>query len=377
MLLLRGHDGRMIMARSDTIGDFFIWAQSRAVDVAPYAGRLGPNTIFPANCRPEDYVRTTGRRGDVDALDSKRFMRVPLHWMRPPCSLRRSGVGALSRPRSARLPPLEHSLVRASTPIRRIGSPETFLNTNKISCRKTNCLYDGLIQMDHGETTREIACCWQLHFGLAGGEACRSKFRSISNSKAADFLVIARGTDKNGRISPMAKLILVCRHTKHECRLLHIGPMALHADVHPSGRLATLVSHRKHNDVGKATLFAYVKTIAAAKMVIRNRSFGCHIAVRHGRNVFRDAGDCHYGDSVSCPPDCRSRTRTITLTAAMNIFGRNRVCKCPRPAYGAFRYVASISVEVVIAGVKIPLRERRGPDRDPDCESHVRALDSV
>lgn len=357
-LVPRGHRNSVLVVRLDAIGDFFLWMQSGAADVARYSRRAGRNTALLANSAWADYARETGLWDKVVPLEPKRFMWNPMYRLRILCAVRRLGLTTLIQPRSARVFLLEDAISRVCGATSRVGNAGTLVNMSRRVRQLGNKCYDSLIAVDERTSTHETRRNQQFVERLTGEGVSRFELRPQFAGGEVDTIVIALGAGDIGRVWPnekLTRLINYIRENYAESRITLVGRSSEHSLADKLLRSVRDIE----NKVGQTSIVDYVELIAAARLVICNESSAYHIAMAYGKDVVCFLGGGHYGQFAPYPASDESTCRAVAISVSMECFGCNWNCIFPRSNSGAFRCVASISVDNAIAEVDRLLCRRR------------------
>ena len=342
-----------LVVRLDAIGDFFVWLQSGAVDVARYARGIATHSVLIANSSWAEYARATELWDEVISIDAVRFVKSLLYRIQQLRRIRRLGASCLIQPRCARVFLLEDAIARVCGAHRRIGNSGTYLNTTPELRRLGNRFYTELIDVLDPADTHELIRNQKFAFALTGTEPRSFEFAPITRSDNSGDIVIALGAGEKGRLWPNEKLGALVRyilstHPKASVTLVGRGEDALAA-----GYIIESTGGMIRNFVGKTSLFEYIEIIAGASVVICNESSAYHIAVARNKPVLCLVGGGHYGLFAPYPKSAKNAASSYIVTKQMNCFGCNWKCRFDRGQTGAFRCVESIELEDAIAGLEV------------------------
>ena len=349
----------VVVVRLDAIGDFFVWMQSGALDVSEYAKRDGRKAVLVANHLWADYARGTRLWDEVLAVDPGRLTRDMWYRLASFVRVRRLGARVLIQPRASRIFRQEDAIARISGADLRIGNAGTLANITPRLRVFGNRFYERLIHVDETGTVHETVRNDQFVFGLTGRHSMPFEFSATAAPPRDPSVVIALGAGHVGRMWPVEKLALLLQHLRSRYPTLRIVLLGTEADLSTGGWLQQLSGGGLEDLVGKTSLQEYVELIAAASLVICNETSAYHIAMSFRRNVVCLLGGGHYGLFAPYPAG-RGSDRAITLNVPMDCFGCNWKCKYPPEPNGAYRCVASISVDSAIRASDEMLEQARG-----------------
>jgi ADP-heptose:LPS heptosyltransferase len=264
--------------------------------------------------------------------------------------VRRLGARVLIQPRAGRTFLQEDAIARISGAGFRIGNAGTLANITPRLRALGNRFYDRLIRVDETGTVHETVRNDQFVFGLTGRHSKPFEFPTTAAAPRDPSVVIALGAGHVSRVWPVEKLARLLQHLRSRYPTLRIVLLGTEADLSMGGRLQQLSGGGLDDRVGKTSLQEYVELIAAASLVICNETSAYHIAMSFRRKVVCLLGGGHYGLFAPYPAG-RGSVRAIALSVPMDCFGCNWKCKyAPEPG-GAYRCVASISVDAAMRAV--------------------------
>jgi ADP-heptose:LPS heptosyltransferase len=332
-----------VVIRLDAIGDFFIWMQSGAVDVSNYARRNAGKAILVASSTWAEYARSSGLWDEVISVKPLSLMRRPLYRLRFMWQVRGLGARLLIQPRAARVFLQEDCIARIVSTAHRVGNAGTYINTTPGLLSFGNRFYDRLIDVNRTRDKHEITRNQEFVLALTGREATQFEFRGASTERADEAIVVVLGAGQSGRIWPLDRLAHLVAHIRAEYPRFRIVLLGTNADRRSAEGLTNLAPAAIENRVGSTELRDYVAAIAAAALVICNDTSAYHIAMALRRPVLCFLGGGHFGWFAPYPASYSNNA--IVLRNEMECYWCNWHCRYPRADGGAFRCVASITVD--------------------------------
>jgi ADP-heptose:LPS heptosyltransferase len=345
-----------VIVRLDAVGDFFIWMQSGAVDIARYARQSGRRTVLLANSSWADYARRLKLWEEVVAVDPKRLMANPLYRLALLGRVRMLGARMLIQPRAARILLQEDAIARVSGAALRIGSAGTSINTRRMLQKFGDRCYDRLIAVNEQRGVHETLRNAEFVTALTGRPPTAYAFDNAHGASSDCTIAVAVGAGWAGRVWPLEKLAQLISHVRHTRPSWHIVLLGVADDRRLATKLETLVAGGVDNRVGQTALHEFVAAIAAAELVICNDSSAYHIAMALGRKVICFLGGGHFGWFAPYPDFDRKSGRAVVLSFPMECFWCNWNCKYPRAPDGAVLCVESIAVQTAIDSLESLLR---------------------
>lgn len=346
-----------LVLRLDAIGDFFLWLQSGADDVAEAARENGHLSVLAANRAWAEYAGSSGSWDRVVPVDPVRMMREPLYRFRLLVRLRRLGAAVLLQPRHARVFLQEDAIARVCGATRRVGSAGTFINLTPLSRRCGNRYYHELVPVDEGRSVHETLRNGRFALYLTGRPARRHVFPEPPGGACSGSIAVAVGAGQAGRVWPLenlAELILHIRGVRPDAVVRLLGAPA---ERERARRIEELVGPGIDNRIGTTSLTDLVRIIGGAELVICNDSSAFHIAMALERRVLCFLGGGHFGWYAPYPD--ADASRAIVLHESMDCFWCNWRCRFPTSDAGAFLCVSSIPVGRAVAAADFLLGTSR------------------
>ncbi|MFI4869710.1 MAG: glycosyltransferase family 9 protein [Steroidobacterales bacterium] len=340
-----------LVVRLDSVGDFFIWLQSGAADVARFARRDNCRTILLANRAWADYARRLSLWDDVVDLDPERLSSNPIYRFSQFVRIRMLGAAMLVQPRSARTFLVDDAISRISGARPRIANAGSLLNTFSFIERFGNRFYDRLIRVDQSRDVHETTRNSEFVEKLTGRPPAPYRFAEIDRKPKRGRVVIVLGAGWVGRRWPLENLSQLIRYIIDKYPKAEILLAGVTQDLPLAQRLNRLVGKELENRLGQTTLQQLVELIATAELVISNDSAAYHIAVALRRKVICFLGGGHYGWFAPYPESEPMSDLTRVLSVPMECFWCNWQCRYPRAEDEAVYCVRSISVQAAIDAV--------------------------
>ena len=339
---------RAVILRLDAVGDFFIWLQSGAVDVARYARQGGRRAVLFANRSWAEYAERLGLWEEVVAVDTGRLMSSPMYRLALLSRIRRLGAQMLIQPRAARILLQEDAISRVSGAALRIGSAGTSINTRRLLRKFGNRYYDKLIAVNERTSVHETLRNAEFVTALTGQPPTAYAFDMAGGEKSDGIVAVAVGAGWDGRVWPLEKLAQLISHIRSTRPSWRIVLLGVAAERHLVTKLMALTGGDFDDRVGRTALHEFVETIAAAELVICNESSAYHIATALGRKVLCFLGGGHFGWFAPYPDSGRQSGNAKVLSFPMECFGCNWNCRYPQAPDGAVLCVESIAVQTAI-----------------------------
>lgn len=354
-----------VVIRLDAVGDFFIWLQSGAADIAEYARHSGRRSVIVANHAWSDYARLLGLWDEVVDLNPERFMRSPLYRLRVIWKVRKLGAQLLIQPRAARVFLQEDELARTSGAAVRVGNAGTMVNTTSLFQRIGDASYDELIGVNQARDVHETRRNDDFVKGLTGKPSTPFPLNRIHTVSTDKGVAIALGAGQIGRVWPMEKFAELIEYMSNSRSSWPVVVLGAPADTRLAARVQEMVGCPVQNMVGKTTLNEFVDVIAAANLVICNDSSAFHIAMALQKRVVCFLGGGHFGWFAPYPKDHPSSSMARVLSVPMECFWCNWECKYPRGMGGAYRCVDSIPLQAAIDSIEslLAFQSENAPDR--------------
>lgn len=342
-----------VIIRLDAVGDFFMWLQGGAADVAEFARQPGRRTVMFANCAWADYARTIGLWDEVIDVDPAKLMRHPLYRLHILWRVRRLGAKLLIQSRSARVFLQEDEIARISGASVRIGSSGTFLNTGSLLRWIGDKCYDRLIPVSEAKAVHETERNDEFVRGLTGMRATRVDLSDLHPTGAATQVAVAVGAGEIGRVWPMENFAGLLRHLKETRPSWSVVLLGATPDKRLAEQLTNLLPPGSaENRVGQTTLREFVDAIAASALIICNDSSAFHIAMTLEKRVICFLGGGHFGWFAPYPVGHPSSSKARVLSVPMDCFWCNWKCIYPTRSGGTLLCVDSIPVHAAIASLE-------------------------
>ncbi len=340
-----------VIVRLDAVGDFFIWLQSGAADIARFAKQRDRHVVIVANAAWAQYARFIGLWDEVIAVEPVRFMKRPWYRLRTLARLRRLGADLLIQPRAAREYLLEDAISRMSGASLRIGSAGTWVNREPNAPPSGDRWYDRLISVNQDPGIHETLRNDEFVKQLTGKASSRVDLGKLHTVRAGPVVAIALGAGVAGRVWPVEKLAEVIRRLKDDSPSRPIVLFGARSERAIAERLTELVGSLVESRVEKTTLREFVDAIASSALVICNDSSAFHVSMCLEKNVVCFLGGGHFGWFAPYPPGHPGSSRARVLSVRMDCFWCNWKCRYPPGAGGAFRCVESIPVQAAVDAV--------------------------
>jgi len=338
----------VLVVRLDAVGDFFIWLQSGAVDVAQFA-RLGNcRSILVANSAWANYARQLALWDDVLEIDPDRLTKNVIYRFSQLMKIRRLGARMLVQPRSAHAFLVEDAISRISGARPRIGNAGTRVNVRSWIERYGNDFYDRLITVDQSRSVHETSRNSEFVRKLTSNSATPYRFRDVGNNYKAGRVIVALGAGWEGRVWPIDSLAQLIRHIIDKYDKAEILLVGVARDTSLAQRLNSLVGKELGNRLGETSLQQLVELIATSELVIANESGAFHIAMALERKVICILGGGHFGWFAPYPSSDASSRLARVLSVPMDCFWCNWNCKYPRGLGEAVYCVRAIPVQAAI-----------------------------
>jgi hypothetical protein len=354
-----------ITIRLDAVGDFFIWLQSGAADIAIFARQSGRRSIIVANSAWSDYARFVGLWDDVIDVDPGKFMINIAYRLRILWKIRSLGAQLLIQPRAARVFLQEDELARTSGAAFRIGNAGTNVNTRSLFRVIGRGCYDRLVGVNQDRNVHETVRNDEFVRALTGKPSSRFDLRGLHRISEDAGVAVAPGAGQSGRVWPIEKFAEVILHIKKTRPSWPVALLGAQSDSLLATRAQELIGDSARNMVGKTTLREFADTIAAANVVICNDSSAFHIAMALQKKVICFLGGGHFGWFAPYPDQHPAASSARVLVVPMDCFWCNWACKYPRSADGAYRCVASISVRAAIESLESILESSKLSEGTP------------
>lgn len=350
-----------LVMRLDAIGDFVIWLQSGAADIAIELRRTHPRVILLANVAWAPLAAELHVWDEVIAVDPARFVRNLRYRIKTLAMVRRLGFSIAVQPRAARLFLLEDALVRVCGASVRVGSDA--LSANMPAALKSfgDRGYSKIIPVPLAVTVHESAR------GIAFARGfCQSTGVVVPASQLAAplgppmvplerFIVVAVGAGWSGRQWPIEKFaaLLSELHTTHGLLVVMVGSTAERKLVL---QLKALTTARVADFCGRLSLAQSVRMIERAELLIANESGPMHIGVWCGTPVLGLVGGGHFGWFAPYPENF-SRIAPLQIAyRPMPCFHCNWHCKFEVAPGTAVPCVRDIDVRDVVLQARSLLR---------------------
>ena len=341
-----------VVVRLDALGDFFIWLQSGAVEIARFAKQSGRRSVLCANTAYADYARYTGLWDEVMAIEPARMMRNPLYRLRMLTRIRRCGAELLIQSRASRVFLQEDAIARTCGATYKVGSAGTTINSLAWLREWGNRFYDRLIPIDEGREIHEVIRNEQFTQALTGSPGTRFMPPEGKGERPAEETVaVVLGAGEAGRVWPLDKLANLIRHIRERYPGLRITLLGVKSDRLASQELERQAGGALDNRVGATDLLTYVRLISQASLVVCNDSSAYHIGMALGRSIVCFLGGGHYGWFAPYPSTYNLGRRVCVLNVPMECYWCNWNCKYPTDAAGSFRCVTSINLAAAVAAV--------------------------
>lgn len=342
-----------LVIRLDAIGDFVIWLQSGAADIAIELRRTHPRVILLANAAWAPLAEELQVWDDVIAVDSARFVRSLRYRIQTLAKVRRLGFCTAVQPRAARLFLLEDALVRACGASVRVGSDA--LSANMPAALKSfgDRSYSKIIPVPLALTVHESARGKAFARGFCqstGAVVPASQLAALQEPSTIPpeaFIVVAVGAGWSGRQWPIEKFaaLLSELHTTHGLLFVLVGSAAERALV---SQLKPLTTARLADFCGSLSLAQSVRLIGRAELLVANESGPMHIGVWCGTPVIGLVGGGHFGWFAPYPADFVHSAPLRVACQPMPCFHCNWHCKFDVPAGQAVPCVRDIDTGNVI-----------------------------
>jgi ADP-heptose:LPS heptosyltransferase len=337
-----------LVIRLDAIGDFVIWLQSGAADIAIELRRTHPQLILLANTSWASLARELGVWDEVVSVDPARFVRNPIYRATTLWMTRRLGFSSVVQPRAARLFLLEDAIVRACGAPVRVGSEALSANMPNdlrvIGDRSYTTIVPVPLSLKVHESVRDLA------FARAFCEASGTVIAATSLTSAAsshgivpesDYLVVAVGAGWSGRQWPIEKFaeLLSALGAQHGLLCVVVGSSA---ERPLAAKLAALTTARLTDLTGQLSLSESIRVISQAKLLVANESGPMHIGIWCGTPVIGLVGGGHFGWFAPYPDSFPMRGKFAVAHVSMDCFGCNWHCKFNVAAGAAVPCVSGI-----------------------------------
>lgn len=321
-----------VVIRLDAIGDFVIWLQSGAADIAIELRRTHPRVILLANAAWAPLADELHIWDEVITVDSARFVRNLCYRIKTLARLRRLGYRTVVQPRAARLFLLEDALVRACGASVRVGSEALSANMPAALKRFGDRGYSKIIPVPLALTVHESDRGMAFARGFC---QCTGAIVSVSQLPALQepsiiptdrFIVIAVGAGWSGRQWPIEKFaaLLSELHTTHGLLCALVGSAA---DQPLVLQLKDMTSARIVDYCGRLSLAQSVCLIRRAELLVANESGPMHIGVWCGTPVIGLVGGGHFGWFAPYPEHFPRTAPLLIAYQPMPCFHCNWQCK--------------------------------------------------
>ncbi len=352
MMVPKRRSNAALIVRLDAIGDFVIWLQSGAADIAAELRSGHERLILLANPAWASLARDLKLWDEVVTIDPGRFVRSPTYRFRTMLKIRDLGCSIAVQPRAARLLLLEDAIVRACGASVRVGSDALMANMTPRLRSLGNRVYTRIVPVPLALTVHESVR--DMAFARA---FCKTVGNVIQPSRlpapasgsvvpAEPYIVVAVGAGWSGRQWPIEKFaaLLSELHSAHGLRCVLIGS----ASEQP---LAQAVLRRTSATVedccGRLSLTDSVRLIGRCRLLIANESGPMHLGVWCGVPVLGLVGGGHFGWFAPYPSGFAHRAPAEFVHHAMPCFQCNWHCKFDVPAGDPVPCVRDIESETV------------------------------
>jgi hypothetical protein len=334
-----------IIVRLDAIGDFFMWLQSGAVEIAKHARGEGRHSVILANSAWSDYAKQLGLWDTVVEVDPQRLMRNPWYRIRLLWRIRALGAKMLIQPRAARVFLQEDAIARISGAAICVGNAGTAPNQSSLMRWLGDQAYGRLISVSQSRQMHETERNAQFTFALTGVSATRLQLRELHPVADQERIAVALGAGEEGRVWPPEKLLKLIRHASRRRPSWSIALLGSAAQLRLAREIVSNAGTPVQDQVGKTNLSAFVDAIATSRLTICNDTSAFHIAMALEKDVVCFLGGGHFGWFAPYPGNPSRGHRARVLYVPMDCYWCNWDCKFPRDASGAFACVAAISIE--------------------------------
>jgi len=332
----------------DAVGDFFMWLQSGAGDIARFARESERRTVLVANGVWADYARRIGLWDEVVEVNPVRLMRDPFYRLRLLWHIRSLGASLLIQPRGGRIFLQEDAIARVSGASLRIGMDATPLNTTPFLQWLGNKSYDRLIAVSQGKDVHETVRNDEFVRELTGAESTPVNLHAFHPSETEDRVAVALSAGTMGRVWPMEKLSILIDFISGFRPSWAVTILGTHADVPLAQRLQSLLKRCVEDRVGKTSLSEFIDSLASSTLVVCNDSSAFHIAMALQKRVICFLGGGHFGWFAPYPPDHAGACNARVLSVPLSCYWCNWNCIHPRRERDAFPCVSSIPVQAAI-----------------------------
>jgi ADP-heptose:LPS heptosyltransferase len=352
-----------VVIRLDAIGDFVIWLQSGAADIAIELRRTHPRVILLANAAWAPLAEELHLWDDVIAVEPARFVRSLRYRIRTLSMLRQLGFSTAVQPRAARLFLLEDAIVRVCGASVRTGSQALSANMSNALRSIGDRGYTRIIPVPTALTVHESARGMAFARGF-----CRTAGAVVPAAQLAPlpepsilptepFIVVAMGAGWSGRQWPIEKFAAVLSelHATHGRLCALVGSAAERPLV---ARLQQLTTARISDFCGRLSLAQSVRLIGRGELLIANESGPMHIAVWCGTPVVGLVGGGHYGWFAPYPEDFPHTAPMSIASRPMPCFHCNWHCKFDVAPGSAVPCVRDIDTHDVVSRAQSLLDRR-------------------
>jgi hypothetical protein len=341
-----------LTVRLDAAGDFFIWLQSGAADIARFARESQRRSVLIANRAWADYARYTGLWDEVIDVEPVQLMRKPLYRLRFLRRVRSLGASLLIQPRAARVFLQEDEIARVSGATVSIANAGTFLNADAFRGWLGDRCYVRTIAVSQDRRVHETARNQEFALALTGQCATQFDLSALHPTRVGKIVVVAVGAGQIGRVWPMENYAELIKYLKERDPSIDVVLLGAPADALLAERLEAILPGQVRNEVGKTSLREFVDVIAKSQLVICNDSSAFHIAMSLKKKVLCFLGGGHHGWFAPYPEGFSGASTAKVLSVSMNCFWCDWRCKFPRGSGGAYRCVASIPIALAIESLE-------------------------
>lgn len=351
-MLPRKHGNAALVIRLDAIGDFVVWLQSGAADIAVELRRTHPRVILLANAAWAPLATELNVWDEVVAIDPGRFVTNLNYRIRTIAMVRALGFNTAVQPRAARMFLLDDALVRTCGALVRVGSAALAANMSATLRSLGDRGYTKIISVPLALTEHESAR------GTAFARAfCQSSGAVVSTKQLSSlpkpplfpnerFIVVAVGAGSSGRQWPIEKFaaLLTELSAAHGLLCVLVGTAA---EQLLASQLKQLTNAPIADLCGRLTLAQSVRLIEQGELLIANESGPMHIGVWCGTPVVGLVGGGHFGWFAPYPPQFPHGAPLRVAHQPMPCFRCNWHCKFDVPVGQAFPCVRDIEVNLV------------------------------